>query len=39
MVRASLNRHFFTASETEVQEIQLTGQWNYEGIGFWGEVV
>ena len=35
----SLNRHFFTASETEVQEIQLTGQWNYEGIGFWGEVV
>lgn len=34
-----LDRHFFTASEEEVQQIQLTGQWNYEGIGFWGEVV
>ena len=34
-----LNRHFFTASDAEMQEIQLTGQWNYEGIGFWGEIV
>jgi hypothetical protein len=35
----SLNRHFFTADEAEVAEIELTGIWNYEGIGFWGEVV
>ena len=32
----SLNRHFFTASESEAQDIQLIGQWNYEGIGFYG---
>lgn len=35
----SLNRHFFTADEAEVAAIELTGIWNYEGIGFWGEVV
>ena len=35
----SLDRHFYTGSEAEANEIQLTGQWNYEGIGFWGEVV
>ena len=35
----TLNRHFFTGDETEVAEIKLTGVWNYEGIGFWGEVV
>jgi hypothetical protein len=35
----TLNRHFFTGDETEVAEIKLTGDWNYEGIGFWGEVV
>ena len=23
----------------EANEIQLIGQWNYEGIGFWGEVI
>jgi len=34
----SLNRHFYTANQTEVAEIKLTGQWNYEGIGFWGEI-
>jgi len=32
----SLDRHFFTASESEAQDIQLIGQWNYEGIGFYG---
>ena len=35
----TLNRHFFTGDETEVAEIKLTGVWNYEGIGFWGEAV
>ena len=34
-----LNRHFYTADESEVKSIQLTGQWNYEGIGFWGELL
>jgi hypothetical protein len=34
----SLNRHFFTASADEAQEIRLTGVWNDEGIGFYGEV-
>jgi len=33
----SLNRHFYTANQTEFDEIRLTGKWNYEGIGFWGE--
>lgn len=36
---SELNRHFFTANENEVAEIQLTGQWLYEGIGFWAESV
>jgi hypothetical protein len=35
----SLNRHFFTADESEIQNIQLTGIWNYEGIGYFGEIV
>ena len=35
----SLNRHFFTASDEEVQAIRATGVWNYEGIAFWGEQV
>jgi hypothetical protein len=35
---SQLNRHFYTASDTEVAEIKLTGQWAYEGIGFWGEI-
>jgi V8-like Glu-specific endopeptidase len=34
-----LNRHFYTANQTEVDEIKLTGQWKYEGIGFWGEII
>jgi len=34
-----LNRHFYTADESEVESIQLTGQWNYEGVGFWGELL
>lgn len=32
----SLNRHFFTASTDEAQQIRLTGQWNDEGVAFWG---
>jgi hypothetical protein len=32
----SLNRHFFTASTDEAQQIRQTGQWNDEGVGFWG---
>lgn len=32
----SLNRHFFTANESEAQDIRLIGEWNYEGIGFYG---
>ena len=35
----SLNRHFFTGDTTEVEAMQLTGVWNYEGIGFWGEII
>ncbi len=34
----TLNRHFFTASADEAQEIRLTGVWNDEGIGYFGEV-
>ena len=34
---SGLNRHFYTANQNEVDEIKLTGQWIYEGIGFWGE--
>ncbi|NRF69019.1 calcium-binding protein [Aquincola sp. S2] len=34
---ASLDRHFFTASAQEADEIKLTGQWSYEGIGYFGE--
>jgi hypothetical protein len=33
----SLDRHFYTANESEIQDIQLVGQWNYEGIAFYGE--
>jgi hypothetical protein len=36
---SSLNRHLYTANEAEVAEIKLTGQWNYEGIGYWGESI
>lgn len=32
----SLNRHFFTASTDEAQQMRLTGQWTDEGIGFYG---
>ncbi|MCX7247176.1 MAG: Ig-like domain-containing protein [Burkholderiales bacterium] len=34
---ASLNRHWFTADQTEIAQIRLTGLWVDEGIGFWGE--
>ena len=34
----TLDRHFFTASADEAQEIRLTGVWNDEGVGFYGEV-
>jgi Ca2+-binding RTX toxin-like protein len=34
----SLDRHFFTASVEEAQEIRLTGVWNDEGVGFYGEI-
>lgn len=33
----TLNRHWFTADQTEIAEIKLTGLWVDEGIGFWGE--
>jgi hypothetical protein len=33
-----LDRHFFTGSAEEAAQIRLTGQWNDEGIGYWGEV-
>lgn len=32
----SINRHFFTASTDEAQQMRQTGQWTDEGIGFWG---
>lgn len=35
---AELNRHFFTGSAAEANEIQLTGQWISEGVGYWGEI-
>ena len=34
----SSDRHVFTASTEEVNELKLTGVWSYEGIAFWGEV-
>jgi Ca2+-binding RTX toxin-like protein len=34
---AALNRHWFTADQTEITQIRLTGLWVDEGIGFWGE--
>ena len=34
---AALNRHWFTADQTEIAQIRLTGLWADEGIGFWGE--
>ena len=34
-----LNRHFYTGDASEAESIQLTGKWNYEGIGFWGELL
>ena len=34
----SLDRHFFTASTEEAQQIRLTGVWNDEGVGFYGEM-
>ena len=34
----SLNRHFFTADPSEVDQIKLTGIWTYEGVAFFGEL-
>ena len=34
----TLNRHFFTADVAEANEIRLTGVWNDEGVGYYGEV-
>jgi Ca2+-binding RTX toxin-like protein len=34
----SLDRHFFTGSVEEAAQVRLTGQWNDEGVGYWGEV-
>lgn len=31
------NRHFFSASEIEIQLMLETGEWNDEGVGFWAE--
>lgn len=33
-----LNRHFFTASQAEASLLVNTGEWDYEGIGFYGEL-
>tara|TARA_Y100001970_G_scaffold3924_1_gene4526 strand:- start:15916 stop:17628 length:1713 start_codon:yes stop_codon:yes gene_type:complete len=35
----SLNRHFFTGDATEANRMQLTGIWDYEGVGFFGEIL
>ena len=32
----TLNRHFFSADQAEVDRIELTGVWDYEGIAFLG---
>ncbi|MEQ8408596.1 MAG: hypothetical protein RKH07_09995 [Gammaproteobacteria bacterium] len=34
---SSLNRHFFTSSNTELDELMQSSLWTYEGIGFYGE--
>lgn len=34
----SLDRHFFTGDAVEAAEIRVTGLWNDEGVGFWGEI-
>jgi hypothetical protein len=34
----SLDRHFFTGSAEEAAEIRLTGIWNDEGTGYYGEL-
>lgn len=33
----TLDRHFFTASTLEADQIRLTGVWTYEGVAFFGE--
>ena len=35
----SLNRHFTTGDLNEVENMKLTGLWNYEGVGFFGEIL
>lgn len=34
----TLDRHWFTSNQDEVDQIRLTGVWNDEGVAFWGEV-
>lgn len=34
----ALNRHFFTANQAEAGLLFGTAEWNYEGIGFYGEL-
>lgn len=34
----TLNRHWFTSSTEEINQIRLTGIWNDEGVAFWGEL-
>lgn len=33
----SLDRHFFTGNAEEAAQVRLTGVWQDEGIGYWGE--
>ena len=35
----SLDRHFFTGDSQEAETMKLTGIWNYEGVGFYGEIL
>ena len=35
----SLNRHIFTSSEKEAAMLDSSGDWTYEGIGFYAEVL
>ena len=34
-----LQTHFYTADITEKNNIILTGQWDYEGVAFYGEII
>ena len=35
----SLNRHFYTGDLTEVDNMKLTGVWDYYGVSFFGEML